>query len=504
MDSLTHFDKLNSADQSLVQKCVGAGGAFLHASSNGSDEKSLGKLQPSFVSAFAQDNFLVWIPDGCPSGKSTTVASSRIGKKLDEHSDWFDTLRTLGVQLSDTNHFLITSESTTTDRFVRRISELFQIPLVVFKPFPKRVTEAWCAAQVENSGSENPGSEKPDFKTNSKLTYDAWYKPIALESAKSAADSNQLHNINDLLIGIAQSAFLLSVRNSGNVFKAAKHRLENKTNEASTTKLLINKSLTPAKVEKSLLEKGAAAWLLLGENCDSETKTENPQPSSVLPTKPSQHSQPNFTHQFEPSSSPEAKILSIDEIKTDQFLLHWTRRRNGPWPDQSSDQFLDDLIFQSSRSNHNQIASLCRILATRTILGSSDITRDRRQVVCFSNVGVDQLPQKRTFRSHLSRWDFELYGIAIDKELLIELGAKPVIYGSDSVWDELTDADRPWFQVEKSQSGTVDWQSEKEWRILGDLKLDQIPLDQAFLFVPREADAAVAAKLSHWPIVILK
>ena len=83
------------------------------------------------------------------------------------------------------------------------------------------------------------------------------------------------------------------------------------------------------------------------------------------------------------------------------------------------------------------------------------------------------------------------------------MGARPVIYGTEHDWEELPDDQRPYFQLQQSKSQKIDWRSELEWRMLGDLKLDRIPQDKAIVFVKTESDGEVVEKLSRWPVVVL-
>lgn len=127
----------------------------------------------------------------------------------------------------------------------------------------------------------------------------------------------------------------------------------------------------------------------------------------------------------------------------------------------------------------------------------------RRPVVCFSDVPVCELPRRRVFRPHLSRWDFEPYGIAIERERLEALTARPVIYGPADCWETLAEQERPFFQLSQSSSKKIDWESENEWRIMGDVRLETIAHDQAFVFVRTQTEAEIIADLSPWPIVVL-
>lgn len=432
----------------------------------------------SFLLTGLSQRFRFWSPVQLPSGVSVNISSSRLGQKPESHEAWFDALRTIAVQIQSEQKFLISAQGVTTDQFVSRIAELFEIPIVTFKPIPDDANSDWFHRTSEQAINQQQS-----------LSQAVWYR--------QTESSPEKLNVNDLLISAARVAVLLSVRKSGNIFAAAHRRLENQSALVSrpvsqTTRLLIDRKLTSKTVETGLLEKGASGWWLYDSK--SGPGSSNPvesQAAAVADLKPP------TAHLKEPV------ILDLDEIASDQFVLHWTRRRVGPWPDQTQTDFLDDLIFRNSRRHHGQLSALCRILASRKILGSSNLTRDPRSVVCFSDIPLEQLKERRVFRSHLSRWDFEPYGLAIDRDLLRDLGARPVIYGDNSTWDSLSLPDRPFFQSQRSASEKIDWKLENEWRIVGDLRLELIPYDQALVFVATEAEANTIGDLCHWPIVVM-
>ena len=147
--------------------------------------------------------------------------------------------------------------------------------------------------------------------------------------------------------------------------------------------------------------------------------------------------------------------------------------------------------------------TLCRIIATRRLIASANLIRSATPVVCFSQVPVGELPQRTIFRSHLARWDFVPYGIAIRKELLQTSGCREVIYGDDTMWDSMKPEQRPWFQLASSADGKIDWTQEREWRLVGDLDLKKIGPDDAFAFVKTNDEAKALGEICHWPIVVL-
>lgn len=109
----------------------------------------------------------------------------------------------------------------------------------------------------------------------------------------------------------------------------------------------------------------------------------------------------------------------------------------------------------------------------------------------------------RAFQSHLARWDWEPYGIAIRRDRLEQQGARPVVYLKPSVLKQLSDTEVVYAQVASEKPGDRDWRVEAEWRVAGDVRLTSIAFDEAFVFVPNRGDAELLAPISRWPIAIV-
>lgn len=128
-------------------------------------------------------------------------------------------------------------------------------------------------------------------------------------------------------------------------------------------------------------------------------------------------------------------------------------------------------------------------------------------MVCWADVSPQTLVDGRVFRTHRHRWDFEPYGLAVRREWLQHCGARPVIYGDDAKWEELSEQDRPWFQRQGTRVGrrgkSIDWRIEGEWRVRGDVDLANVPSDSALVFVPDVAAARRIASISPWPVRIM-
>ena len=379
---------------------------------------------------------------------TTAVLSSRLPKILDQHRFWFDAIRTVGANLSRSNEIMLTCDGTATDRYCRRIAELFRIKCISLELL------TWEKMQKTLLGDQC-----------SNLT------PIAtvyfVTEKKPQAD---------ILLGqIADTLYALSIKSNGNIQKSLKRRLCNA--KPQRTFVLHDDAMTKSTVREPLISQGAIDWLLLNST------TETP---------------------LEESKTKNGRRASLSELEESEYLIHWTRARCGPWPDQNEPDHLDDLIFGESGGQHGDVFSLCRILASQRIMGSSDLTRTTTPTVCFSDVSLSELRERTVYRKHLQRWDFVPFGVAIKRKILIErFDCRPVIYGDQETWESLSADERPLFQVCQSSDQKIDWQQEREWRVVGDVDLRQIELRDAVVFAGNENDLSKLSQLSLFDLIVI-
>ena len=191
-----------------------------------------------------------------------------------------------------------------------------------------------------------------------------------------------------------------------------------------------------------------------------------------------------------------------------KYLSHWTRRQDGPWPDQDQNEWLDELILEHPDRDRSALASLKRIACQKQLLSSKSSIRGSHEVVCFTATPLLRWSSLRSYRPHRGRWDFEPYGICINRQWLKQVGTRPVIYGDDHDWQRLSGAQRPFFQHRFGRNASAasrwDWAVEQEWRYPSTLSLDYLPAKAAFLFVPTRQEAEVLTKFSRWQVVYLE
>lgn len=198
----------------------------------------------------------------------------------------------------------------------------------------------------------------------------------------------------------------------------------------------------------------------------------------------------------------------------DDWLIHCTRGRGGPWPGQSEAQFRDWLLLSVPRPiDLSPLATLRRIVGQRHLIGGGSTVRDARPVVCFSAAPLLDVMARRTFRPHLGRWDAEPYGIAISRRAARRLGAEPVIYvdadgkprngldDSASAEEARPAAEADWRIQPCGQ--TFDWTVEREWRMPGEIDLRRLGADEAIVFVSRP-DEVARLGASPWPVVSIE
>lgn len=188
-------------------------------------------------------------------------------------------------------------------------------------------------------------------------------------------------------------------------------------------------------------------------------------------------------HPAHSASAPEAH-----QFPWGDYLYHYTRSCTGPWPGQSYREYLASLLRGDPDSGHTALDTLIRILREGRIRAGARLVRGSEAVVSWTSRSPGELSSIRRWNPALIRWTFEGYGIAVSRRILRKEGAKPTIYGSDSTYSKLREVERYRFQLHRPPD--CSWKHEREWRTHGDLILENIPTDEAFLFVSRPDEAA--------------
>jgi hypothetical protein len=278
------------------------------------------------------------------------------------------------------------------------------------------------------------------------------------------------------LLQLADEVFVLRLLKRGRLRRVLDQHLLSHSQQTAIH-IAVGERLVPSDLAPSLVERGCRIW---------------PHVASPGPPRQLRLRTPVVNHS---SDSPASTVM----------LTHWTRAASGPWPDQTVDQFRREIVFDRAAAERGPLATLLRILAMRRLCASRQAIRGSYPVVCFTAVPFDELTRHLVYRRHRGRWDFCPYGISISREWLLARGARPVIYGEAATWEQLDDDDRPYFQSNdlrpsSQPTNACQWSTEREWRIVGDVDLSDLPADKAWIFVPTPIEARWASFLSRWPV----
>jgi len=357
----------------------------------------------------------------------------------------------------------------------------FQIPFRVIQ-----VCDAW-------------GQEHPTEKNSQGLIHACDCGILWLASAE--ADTQGDMPPHDLAsVFLADHLFVLELREDGKIAKLLERRLSCLDIPIGSTYLSLPTTHTGSSRARSSrpkrmdwLDRGAIGWLNTRTHAlfDRQVVAD----SNGLEVPQSLQKFQRHTHQI---------IFPIRLLRNTKasYLVHCTRSRRGPWPDQSVAQFHDELLQSPWKEQPSVLGTLQRILQQQRLIATNNFRRGKTETVCFSSKDLTELLSMRRFQSHLARWDWEPFGIMIDRDWLVSHGAKQVAY-MDRATAKLAGGEALEFcQVVSNESGSQDWRDEQEWRIAGDLRLNQVPFSKAIVFVPTSADARAIQSLSRWPIAI--
>lgn len=323
---------------------------------------------------------------------------------------------------------------------------------------------------------------------------DAWKQEhiFCLENEDDVEPSLRCLPLHDrLLIALSDAVFALHVKPGGKIEKLLRARLMHKEIPSSSLKVAWT-----SREDSRWIQNGAVGWfgpwsLPIASNTQQLLEDANGGSLMQCHTAPPATQQPRF------ASS------SMLRGTGDKFLIHCTRGRQGPWPDQSWEQFCDELLLDQQRYESTPFETLVRILVTGRLIATSDRKPGGVASVSFSQRDLQGLLQERRFQRHLGRWDWEPYGLMLSRVWLEQIGARPVRYlkKSQSKGTPLGDvAEVQW--IDDTGQGQ-DWSKEREWRLFTDLRLSRCHSAPGFVFVPTEREASALQHISPWPIMVV-
>jgi hypothetical protein len=428
---------------------------------------------------------LAWWPQGMPAGRRIGLASSRLGRQLESRTGWFAALRTICARTDARRDRLLVATGTTAAQLVERCAALYgrRVLRMEIANDQRALARWWRELPATAAGGAG----------------DSALRLLLSPPLVAAGSEPEMEMLSDVpardraLVALSDYLVALHIRRGGHVDRLLRQRLADASWPMATVYVALGEPLVPADLAGELLQHGAVGWLACGG-----LPIDSPPPGLW----PNAVQDPSGT--LGGSTRPAPIVPWPWEEAT--YLTHCTRRQDGPWPDQSRDEFHDRLLLGGEGTDHSALAALARIVAQRRLVASARAIRGGTPVVCFTAAPLDELQRLRVFRPHRVRWDFEPYGLSIHRDWLVARGAQGVRYGDHADWRSMPAGERPLYQSRRSRgrrAAPLDWTVEQEWRHVGDLDLVDLPADEAVVFVPSEAEAQHLAAFSCWPIAVL-
>jgi len=192
---------------------------------------------------------------------------------------------------------------------------------------------------------------------------------------------------------------------------------------------------------------------------------------------------------------------SIKTPEGEDWLVHWTRGAYGPWFGETMADYFETLTKAESGNPRDALATLRYIAGSGILRGQGRMVRGGTPLVSFTALDNESATDSGRWRSWLKRVNWEPYGIALRRELLERMGGRRVIYGDDELYERLTPDERAFYQF--IGNANFDWQSEAEWRLVGDLDLTTLG-DEVILIVPTQREAEELRRELSFQVVALQ
>jgi len=168
------------------------------------------------------------------------------------------------------------------------------------------------------------------------------------------------------------------------------------------------------------------------------------------------------------------------------YITHWTRSCNGSMPGQFSHDYYQQITNSQTVYCNHALNVLKNILIEKSIRASSNNLPANLSAVAFTINHPKQMLKLMRWRKRLVNWNFEPYGIAIRTKAAVKQGIKEVIYGDKNRYDQLTEKQKRFFQNTRGEKS--DWQTENEWRHIGNIDLNIFSSDDIRIIVSNPSE----------------
>jgi len=442
-----------------------------------------------------------------------TIVASHRQSHIETNAIWRESVESAMQRCQLENLALLACRLTPSGDYLLHVAKRFAIATVeVMLPKPHALLASW-QAEVTRASQSNVEENQLWI---SPLPNETSHRPVVVEGP-----------LPDLtMIAVADLVHAVEVSKGGRIESLLRHRLASGHHSIGSVAVHLaspgdelKRFGLNATVARELMELGAVGWYR-----SSKYESSNPMVAAddrAIFRELSQHTKsprllastkaycPVFSKDLvrKPESvlsslpisaelQPPSRAVSF-MVPNWTYLTHCTRSPSGPWPDQSRSGYYDEILTKSEHSH--PLDTLIRILEQQKLVGSNHLKRSGVETVSLSQVPLIELLSRRSFQRHLHRWDWEPYGICIQRQWLESRGCRPVVYGVEADLQKLPSEEVPFFQVTNTQT----WYREREWRMVGDIRLAEIPASEAFVFVPTAKEGLRVSPISRFPVMIV-
>ncbi len=456
-------------------------------------------LSPEYSLCWLGLRIFFW-PQGIPGRRRVSIVSSRLKQRLDEESWWFDLLRTAVLRTDPTLDLLCAVTGTASHRFVCRAAELFGRSLLEFHldSHEQPVNEDAMTKWLMNAANEKAWDTSAVFCDDDLVAEPPivecyvegkhWSVLVSppLELTFDVPDFELANQpIGDRLLFAAGNRLQVLRARANGAIHALLNQHAQDVDHCKSIVMLASESSGELPAFLANTMHSIVPWLVKSGVPETE----------VACTE----SDDKATDDRRQSASDASTPISTPLTHPGDWLIHWTRSTVGPWPDQDEQEFDDELILGCRSSDRSALATLLRIVNEGKLWASAEAIRGGHRVVSFTDVPLHEFRERRAYRRHRRRYDFEPWGIAIRRDVLTFAGARPVIYGDEETWRKIIEQDQPFFQ----NIGTGDgWtQDEREWRITDHVQLKELPSSAVMVFVDSDSARQIVQKETDWHVL---
>ena len=390
---------------------------------------------------------LFFSPRGVPSSTTLGIASSRLPRPWYRQPWWFRRLASACQFARQNSEVVVGVSGATVTRFLPACNRVHGTTSWLLRLAPQRQQLPQWLASLAGAASQ----------THHATRWQTWISPPLSAESCPHNPASSLPLADCLLVSLADQLKILSCRPAGRLGQVLRQLAPS----------------TEIPVSGPLEEVRPASTISLSEQQDQPANDE-----SIL-------------------------TLETANINWQDYLAHWTRDQDGPWPNELLEDWLAQLVGADPCCHHSPLDALKRIVQQQRIVASASAIRGSIPVTCFTALPVTEWQQQRVYRPHRRRWDFLPFAIGIKKSWLLSQGAEPVRYGKEADWQRLSTSQQPFFQRSASErpASPISWRQEQEWRVVGDVQLDDLSSQDGFLLAPDLATARSLQPLSRWPVI---